>query len=76
MFDGIAPEYDRLNHLMSFGVDRSWRRRALREIIIPAHPQQLLDIACGTATSPSHRPAACIPAATSPDWTSPKACSP
>ena len=31
MFDGIAPDYDRLNHLMSLGVDRTWRRRALRE---------------------------------------------
>ena len=48
MFDGIAPDYDRLNHLMSLGVDRSWRRRALREIVTPGQPQQLLDIACGT----------------------------
>ena len=48
MFDGIAPDYDRLNHLMSLGVDRSWRRRALREIVTPDRPQQLLDIACGT----------------------------
>lgn len=48
MFDGIAPDYDRLNHLMSLGVDRSWRRRALREIVTPDLPQQLLDIACGT----------------------------
>lgn len=48
MFDGIAPDYDRLNHLMSLGVDRSWRRRALREIVTPRQPQQLLDIACGT----------------------------
>jgi demethylmenaquinone methyltransferase/2-methoxy-6-polyprenyl-1,4-benzoquinol methylase len=48
MFDGIAPDYDRLNHLMSLGVDRSWRRRALREIVTPGAPQQILDIACGT----------------------------
>ena len=48
MFDGIAPDYDRLNHLMSLGVDRIWRRRALREIIDRRQPQQLLDIACGT----------------------------
>ena len=48
MFDGIAPDYDRLNHLMSLGVDRSWRRRALREIVTPGQPQRLLDIACGT----------------------------
>ncbi len=48
MFDGIAPGYDRLNHLMSLGVDRSWRRRALREIVTPGQPQRILDIACGT----------------------------
>ena len=48
MFDGIAPDYDRLNHLMSLGVDRSWRRRALKEIVRSGGPQQILDIACGT----------------------------
>lgn len=48
MFDGIAPEYDRLNHLMSLGVDRCWRRRALREIIDMEGPVDVLDVACGT----------------------------
>ena len=48
MFDGIAPDYDRLNHLMSLGTDRNWRRRALREIVTPDAPQQILDLACGT----------------------------
>lgn len=48
MFDGIAPDYDRLNHLMSLGVDRCWRRRAIREIVTPDRPQQILDLACGT----------------------------
>ena len=48
MFDGIAPDYDRLNHLMSLGTDRRWRRRALREIVTPGRPQRILDIACGT----------------------------
>ena len=48
MFDGIAPDYDRLNHLMSLGVDRAWRRRALREIVDTRLPQRILDIACGT----------------------------
>lgn len=63
MFDSIAPEYDRLNHIMSLDIDRSWRRRALRQIFSPteaekatadkgvgggAHPLQILDVACGT----------------------------
>ena len=48
MFDGIAPDYDRLNHLMSLGVDRSWRRRALRWIVDADRAQSILDIACGT----------------------------
>ena len=30
MFDHIAPTYDRLNHTMSLGIDRSWRRKAVR----------------------------------------------
>lgn len=47
MFDGIAPSYDRLNHIMSLGVDRCWRRKAVREIV-DGSAQQILDIACGT----------------------------
>ena len=48
MFDGIAPDYDRLNHLMSLGVDKTWRARALREIVDARRAQAILDIACGT----------------------------
>lgn len=44
MFDSIAPGYDAFNHLASLGVDRCWRRRALREIVGP----RVLDEACGT----------------------------
>ena len=44
MFDSIAHEYDAFNHLTSLGIDRIWRRRALRYIEGP----QVLDIACGT----------------------------
>lgn len=50
MFDGIAPSYDRLNHLMSLNVDKLWRRRAMREIV-DGTQQQLLDVACGTGDS-------------------------
>lgn len=48
MFDGIAPSYDRLNHVMSLGVDKSWRRRSLKHVVDKSHPQRILDIACGT----------------------------
>ena len=47
MFDHIAPAYDRLNHLMSLGIDRRWRRRALRWLQ-PFRPQEVMDVATGT----------------------------
>lgn len=50
MFDGIAPSYDRLNHIMSLNVDKRWRRRAIREIV-DGSAQQVLDVACGTGDS-------------------------
>ena len=50
MFDEIAPSYDVLNHVMSLDVDKTWRRRALREIV-DGTPQQILDVACGTGDS-------------------------
>lgn len=30
LFDSIAKDYDRLNHILSLGVDRLWRKRALK----------------------------------------------
>lgn len=47
MFDGIAADYDKLNHLLSLDVDKSWRRRAIKEL---PHVIDLsvLDLACGT----------------------------
>ncbi|MBQ6199671.1 MAG: bifunctional demethylmenaquinone methyltransferase/2-methoxy-6-polyprenyl-1,4-benzoquinol methylase UbiE [Bacteroidales bacterium] len=50
MFDGIAPSYDRLNHLMSLGVDRLWRRKAVKELV-DGTVQKILDVACGTGDS-------------------------
>ena len=47
MFDTIAPTYDRLNHTLSLGIDRRWRRRAMRQLL-PYRPQRLLDVATGT----------------------------
>ena len=50
MFDGIAPSYDRLNHMMSLGVDRLWRRKAVKELV-DGSCQRILDVACGTGDS-------------------------
>lgn len=47
MFGEIAPRYDFLNRLLSFGIDRSWRRRAIRKLALPAGAQ-VLDVCCGT----------------------------
>ena len=47
MFDRIAPTYDKLNHLMSLGIDRRWRRKAV-DALGKLNPQQILDIATGT----------------------------
>ena len=50
MFDGIAPSYDKLNHIMSLNVDKLWRKKALKEIV-DGTSQQILDVACGTGDS-------------------------
>lgn len=47
MFDNIAPAYDRLNRAMSFGLDRSWRRKAVAMVAATA-PGSIVDIATGT----------------------------
>lgn len=48
LFDAIAPSYDKLNHIMSFGIDRSWRRKAVRTIADSPQPLRVLDVATGT----------------------------
>lgn len=47
MFDNIAPSYDKLNHRLSWNIDRGWRKKAIRQLAADA-PQRLLDIATGT----------------------------
>ena len=47
MFDAIAHRYDRLNHLLSAGMDRRWRRRAIRELRLTGS-ERLLDVCTGT----------------------------
>src|ERR1051326_5200469 len=47
MFDRVARRYDRANHLLSFGCDFSWRRRAA-EIVARWKPACVLDVATGS----------------------------
>jgi len=47
MFDNIAPSYDKLNHRLSWNIDKGWRRKAIQRLA-PYKPQTLLDIATGT----------------------------
>lgn len=48
MFDQIAPKYDFLNRFLSAGIDIYWRKKAL-SILKKHNPEQILDIATGTA---------------------------
>ncbi len=48
MFDRIAHRYDRLNHLLSAGLDRRWRARAVRELGLTGS-EDVLDMCTGTA---------------------------
>jgi demethylmenaquinone methyltransferase/2-methoxy-6-polyprenyl-1,4-benzoquinol methylase len=48
-FSRIAPRYDLLNHLLSFNIDRVWRRMAIRELAIGRNPRgRYLDLCAGT----------------------------
>lgn len=47
MFDKISGNYDLLNRVLSLGIDRQWRKKAL-SMLIPFNPQHMLDVATGT----------------------------
>ncbi|AYB31743.1 bifunctional demethylmenaquinone methyltransferase/2-methoxy-6-polyprenyl-1,4-benzoquinol methylase UbiE [Chryseolinea soli] len=47
MFDNISHRYDFLNHFLSLGIDRGWRKKAIN-LLRPLKPRQLLDVATGT----------------------------
>jgi demethylmenaquinone methyltransferase/2-methoxy-6-polyprenyl-1,4-benzoquinol methylase len=47
MFDNISPKYDFLNRLLSGGIDRIWRKKAI-SLLKNEHPKFILDIASGT----------------------------
>ena len=47
MFDTIAPRYDLVNRIMTFGMDRGWRRATVGSLsLVPGSP--VVDLACGT----------------------------
>ena len=47
MFDNIAPTYDTLNHRLSWDIDKGWRKKAIRQLLL-FQPKTILDIATGT----------------------------
>jgi len=47
MFDAIAPRYDLLNRLLTFGMDVGWRRRTVKSLQL-SPGSKVLDLACGT----------------------------
>lgn len=48
MFDNISKRYDFLNHLLSLGIDKGWRKKVVRQVL-SKNPQNVLDVATGTA---------------------------
>jgi demethylmenaquinone methyltransferase/2-methoxy-6-polyprenyl-1,4-benzoquinol methylase len=47
MFNNISGHYDFLNHFLSMGIDRGWRRKAIG-LLRPSQPKTILDVATGT----------------------------
>ena len=47
MFDNISARYDFLNHLLSMGIDKGWRKKAIA-MLRPLNPKTILDVATGT----------------------------
>ena len=47
MFDNISDKYDFLNHFLSLGIDKIWRKKAVKELR-EVSPSKILDIATGT----------------------------
>lgn len=47
MFAALSPVYDVLNHVLSFNLDRRWRRQAA-QLLDPQPGQTVLDLCCGT----------------------------
>ena len=48
MFNSISGRYDFLNHFLSLGIDKAWRKKAIK-ILAKSNPKIILDVATGTA---------------------------
>ena len=48
MFDGIAPEYDKFNHILSVGIDRRWRKKVTKIVSELPENKYIADFATGT----------------------------
>jgi demethylmenaquinone methyltransferase / 2-methoxy-6-polyprenyl-1,4-benzoquinol methylase len=48
MFNSIARQYDRTNEILSFRLCKRWNRTLIDKAIVPAKPEVLLDLCCGT----------------------------
>jgi len=47
MFKAVPPRYDLINHIITWGFDKRWRRQAAGECLA-SHPEKVLDLCCGT----------------------------
>jgi demethylmenaquinone methyltransferase/2-methoxy-6-polyprenyl-1,4-benzoquinol methylase len=47
MFDGISPQYDLMNRIISGGIDIKWRKNVVA-LLLPKKPRKILDVATGT----------------------------
>lgn len=47
MFDNISAKYDFLNHFLSLGIDKLWRKKAIK-MLRPLKPKRIIDLATGT----------------------------
>lgn len=47
MFDNISAKYDFLNHFLSLGIDKLWRKKAIK-MLRPVEPKRIIDLATGT----------------------------
>lgn len=47
MFDNISKRYDFLNHFLSLGIDKIWRKKAIK-LLKPLKPKKIIDLATGT----------------------------